>query len=670
MARTSGKKNVVKSVNYLNKDFSDFRDNLIEFAKVYFPNTYNDFNESSPGMMFIEMAAYVGDVLSYYVDSQFRESLLAYAEEKKNIYNIAQSFGYKPKVSTPASVILDVYQQVPSRTINSKVVPDERYTLNVKAGMTVKSGTTNTTFRTLEDCNFKFSSSYDPRWTETIDTSGGDPEWYVLKKKVKAESGTVVTETFSFASAEKYTQIRLGNPDVIEIISVTDTDNNTWHEVDSLARDTVFEDMENSSTTSPMSVIDKTTSPYILKLKKVPHRFTTYIDQTDKTVLRFGAGISDNPDEEIIPNPDMVGSNLPGSPTYLTRTFDPSNFLKTKAFGLAPSNTTLTIKYSYGGSIDDNVSAGDISTITSINYAIAIPPVANGASLVQDAKDSVAVINPNPAIGGSSGETIREVRENALAYFQAQSRAVTREDYIVRAYSLPSKYGNIAKASLVQDDQLSETIGLSELNRPVTTQDVEEGKTIKSLQVRTPNPLALNMYTLGYDSNKKLQPLNQTVKENLKTYLSQYRLVTDAINIKDAYIINIAVNFAIITKVGVNKNDVLLRCVRTVQDFFDIDRWQIGQPIVLSDIAYELSLVDGVASLAPPREDNTTQPIVITNKYQASQGYSGNKYDVTEGGGLKDGILYPALDPSIFEIKYPNTDIQGRVLGDNLGITE
>ena len=424
--------------------------------------------------------------------------------------------------------------------------------------------------------------------------------------------------------------------------------------------------MENSTTTSPMSVMDKVTAPYILKLKKVPHRFTTYIDQVDKTVLRFGAGISDNPDEEIIPNPDMVGSNLPGSPNYLNRTFDPSNFLKTKAFGLAPSNTTLTIKYSHGGSINDNVPAGDISTITSVNYAIAIP--VGGASLVQNAKDSVAATNPNPATGGSSGETIREVRENALAYFQAQSRAVTREDYIVRTYSLPSKYGNIAKASLVQDDQLSETMGLGELDRPVTAQDVEDGKTIRALQVRIPNPLALNMYTLGYDSSKKLEPLNQTVKENLKTYLSQYRLVTDAVNIKDAYIINIAVNFAIITKVGVNKNDVLLRCVRTVQDFFDIDRWQIGQPIVLSDIAYELSLVEGVASLARPREGEDGQSIVITNKDKVSEGYSGNTYDVETSGGLIDGILYPALDPSIFEVKFPNTDIQGRVLGDNLQI--
>ena len=322
MARTSVKKNVVKQVNYLNKDFSDFRDSLIEFAKVYFPNTYNDFNESSPGMMFIEMAAYVGDVLSYYIDSQFRESLLAYAEEKRNVYNVAQSFGYKPKVTAPASAVLDVFQIVPS--LNEK--PDYRYATNVKAGMTINSSTTSTTFRSLEDVNFKFSSSYSPREDTIFEKDGTIPTKHLLKKKVRVESGTIVSETFTFNSAEKYSQIKLSNTNIIEIISVTDSDSNKWYEVDSLARDTIFEDMENNSTNDPTSVINRDTAPYILKLKKTSRRFTTYIDEKDKTILRFGAGISDNPDEEIIPNPDMVGSNLPGSPNFLTKAFDPSNF--------------------------------------------------------------------------------------------------------------------------------------------------------------------------------------------------------------------------------------------------------------------------------------------------------------------------------------------------------
>ena len=654
MARTSTKKNLVKQVNYLNKDFSDFRDNLIEFAKVYFPNTYNDFNEASPGMMFIEMAAYVGDVLSYYIDSQFRESLLAYAEEKRNVYNIAQSFGYKPKTSSPASVVLDVFQTIPA--LNEK--PDERYAVTVKAGTQVISTSTGTTFRTLDDVNFKFSSSYDQRDVTIFESDDNIPTKFLLRKKITAESGNIVTETFSFGSAEKYAQIKLSNPKVIEIVSCTDSDGNTWSEVDSLARDTIFEDIENNATNDPTSVINRETSPYILKLKKTSRRFTRYIDQNDSSVLRFGAGISDNADEEIIPNPSMVGSTLPGSPTFLTTAFDPSNFLKTKSFGLAPSNTTLTIKYAYGGGIDSNVNSNDITSISSISYEI--QDALLSTATVQESKDSVSFINPKPATGGSAGESIREVREHALAYFQAQQRAVTKEDYIIRAYSLPAKYGNIAKVHLVQDDQLNKSTGTDELDRIVTQADVDNKRTIKSLQVRTPNPLAMNMYTLGYDSNKKLSSLNQTVKENLKTYLS------DAVNIKDAYVINIAVNFAILTKSEFAKNDVLLRCVAAIKDFFDIDRWQIGQPIVLSDIAYELSLVDGVASVVPPVNSDTV--IQIENKYKAGQGYSGNFYDIKNS--LIDGVLYPALDPSIFEIKYPNADIKGKVVGDNMGIVE
>jgi len=658
MARTSVKKNVVKQVNYLNKDFSDFRDNLIEFAKVYFPNTYNDFNEASPGMMFIEMAAYVGDVLSYYIDSQFRESLLAYAEEKRNVYNIAQSFGYKPKVTSPASVVLDVFQTIP--TVDGTA--DYRYALNVKAGMTVNASATGTTFRTLEDCNFKFTSSYSPRETTVFEKSGGVTTKFLLKKKVKAESGTVASETFTFASAEKYSQVKLSNTDVIEIISVTDSDGNNWYEVDSLARDTIFEDMENNDSTDPTSVINRDTAPYVLKLKKTSRRFNVYIDANDKTILRFGAGISDNPDEEIIPNPSSVGSSLPGSPSYLTKAFDPSNFLKTKAFGLAPSNTTLTVKYAYGGGISDNANANSITAISSVSFGIQANLLSS--TDVQTAKDSLAVTNPNPATGGSAGQSIREVRESALAYYQAQQRAVTKEDYIVRTYSLPSKYGNIAKAFMVQDDQLNESMGLSNQNSLITADDV--GKSVKSVSVRIPNPLAMNLYTLGYNANKNLAPLNQTVKGNLKTYLSQYRLATDAINIKDAYIINIAVDFAILTKLGFNKNDVLLRCIAAVQDFFNIDRWQIGQPIVLSDIAYELSLIDGVATVVPPKENNPNNlSILIKNKYTLADGYSGNFYDIDSG--MIEGILYPALDPSIFEVKYPNSDIQGKVLGDNLG---
>ena len=663
MARTSNNKNVVKQVNYLNKDFGDFRESLIEYAKVYFPNTYNDFNEASPGMMFIEMAAYVGDVLSYYIDSTFRESLLAYAEEKRNVYAIAQSFGYKPKVTSPALAVLDVFQTVPA--VNNK--PDERYSLNVKAGTTLQAASTGTQFRTIEDCNFKFSSSFDPKEVTVFENNGSTITKFLLKKQVRVESGNITSEKFTFGAAEKYSEIKLGSPDVIEILSCIDSDDNEWYEVPSLATDTIFEDMENNSENDPTSVINRDVAPYILKLKKTARRFTTFINEDDETLIRFGAGVSSNPDEEIIPNPTNVGSSLPGSPSKLTSAFDPSNFLKTEAYGLAPNRTTLTIEYSNGGGIDDNVNSNDINQITNISFDI--QDALLNENTVNDSKNSVTFNNPRPAAGGSGGQTIREVRENALSFYQAQSRAVTKEDYVVRALALPQRYGNIAKVHMVQDDQLNKATGVDELERVVTQSDVDNKRTIKSLQVRTPNPLAMNMYTLGYDNNKNLAPLSQIVKQNLSTYLSQFRIVTDAVNIKDAYIINIAVNFSILTKVGFNKNDVLLRCVATLQDFFNIDRWQVGQPIVMSDIAYDLSLVDGVASVVKPTENNPNDlPIVIENKYKTTEGYSGNFYDINSG--IIDGVLYPALDPSIFEIKYPNTDIQGKVVGDSLGIVE
>ena len=183
---------------------------------------------------------------------------------------------------------------------------------------------------------------------------------------------------------------------------------------------------------------------------------------------------------------------------------------------------------------------------------------------------------------------------------------------------------------------------------------------------RIPNPLALNMYVLGYDSKKKLTNVNQAVKENLQTYLGQYRMVTDAINIKNAFVINIGVQFEIMTRPNFNKNEVLIRAIETVKSFFDIDRWQINQPIIIQELAYELSIVDGVGAIVPPSQDNPKNlQVLITNKFSRSDGYSGNIYDINYA--TKDGIVYPSLDPSIFELKYPNTDIEGRAIGDSTG---
>ena len=639
----TNKKIVKKEVSYLGRDFSSIRQNLIEFAKTYFPNQYNDFNESSPGMMFVEMTSYVGDVLNYYVDNQYKETLLNYAEEKKNVYDIAQSYGYKPKTAVPSSVELEVTQTVPAKSDGSGgYIADLDYAGVLSTGAVVTSET-GVDFTLLDEVNFKVSSSLDPMSVEIVTPSSGNiPTDFILKKNVVAQSGTTVEQTFTFNNAKKFDKVTLGNKGVSEIVSITDSNNNTWYEVPFLAQDTVFQSIENTSLNEPTLSSHQNDTPYMLKLIKSSRRFITRVTADDKTEVRFGAGVSDNPDEVIIPNPDNVGSALGFGVSRLDESFDPSNFMKTKTYGLAPANTTLTIKYRYGGEVEHNVRANSINSAKDVTFTIDSGNLNSG--LVQTAQDSLSFNNVLPATGGASKETLIDIKQNALSMLNTQNRAVTRQDYITRIYSLPQKFGNIAKAYVIQD----EVNQMNEQNDDATP---------------ISNPLALNMYLLGYDSQKKLTTINDAVKNNLKTYLSQYRILTDAINLKSAYVINIGVKFSIITNRGFNKSEVLFNCVQAVKRHFDVSKWQINQPIVLSDIANEISLVDGVASIVPPESGNPDkQLILIENKATISQGYSGNVYDVEKAS--RNGIIYPSLDPSIFEVKYPNQDILGKVVGD------
>jgi|TARA_B100000900_G_scaffold408646_1_gene423259 hypothetical protein len=659
MPYTAPKKSV-KEVRYLNKDFTSFKDNLIEFAKVYFPNTYNDFNEASPGMMFIEMASYVGDVLSYYIDNQFKESLLAFAQEKRTVYNMAQTFGYKPKLASPSLGRVDVFQIVPAIAVGTgadyTVKPDLEYGLKINQGMKLSS-TNGTQFRTTEDVNFRYSSSIDPMKVSVYESTGNVPVTYLLKKSAKIESGETKTEFFTFSNAEKYSRISLAEQNVTEVISCTDDDGNNWYEVGYLAQDSVFADMENDGLNDPDLATFSDSAPYLLRLIKTSRRFTTFIRTDGRTELRFGAGISDSPDEEIVPNPENVGSSLPGSPSKLGEALDPSNFLKTRSYGQAPSNTTLAITYRYGGGVDHNSKANSIREIISMNQSVQNPTTLN-SGLLSTTRASVKVTNPSPTTGGSGAESIFDVKQNTLAYFQAQSRAVTREDYITRVYSMPPRFGNIAKAHIVQDSQIDPA---------ATVDEVQSGNRIF-------NPMAMNFYVLGYNANKSVINVNQAVKENIQTYLTQFRMITDAINIKDAFIINIGVRFNILTRVGYNKEEVLLKAIEKVKEFFNIDKWQIAQPIVLADLAYQISLVDGVSAIVPPEDndvDSSVQdkPVIqIVNKFSSTGGYSGNLYDIKTA--TKNGIVYPSADPSIFELKYPGSDIEGRCVGNSTGTSE
>ena len=642
MAKANKSDLVQKDVSLIGRDFGEIRKNLIDFTKNYFPNTYNDFNESSPGMMFMEMASYVGDVLSFYTDTQLRESLLTTAEEKGNLFNLAAAYGYKPKNVTPASTTLDVFQLVPAKGSGDGVRPDFSYAFTVDKGMAVGSTEFNEVqFNTVSQINFAFSSSFDPTEISVyqIDENTNEPIYYLLKKKVKASSGTPNTITRVFQTPKIYDKIKLEIPNIIKIKSIIDDDNDKWTEVPFLAQDTVFDQVENSEDNSTDLNQYSGETPYLLELKRVPKRFITRFEDSSTLVIQFGAGISSNADEEIIPNPDNVGSALYANIGDLDQGIDPSNFLYTKTYGVAPSNTTLTIEYLIGNGVIDNVPAKDLTNI--LGSVIAVPNEINlDTELVRFVKNSIAVTNPNPATGGRSEEGMDEIRNNAMAWFAAQNRTVTREDYVMRCYALPPQFGSVAKAFISQDYQIE--------NKKMN------GETISS---EIPNPLALNLYTLGYNNQKKLVSLNKATKTNLRNYLSYYRMLTDAVNIKDAHIVNIGIDFEIITMPEYNSNEVLLKCIAALKDYFNIDNWRINEPIQLSKVYVLLDKVDGVQSVVRPDKDGLGG-LQIYNKFNGN--YSPNKYSIKNA--TKKGVIYPPKDPSIFEIKFPNTDIRGQVI--------
>lgn len=642
MAKANKTDLVQKDVSLIGRDFGEIRKNLIDFTKNYFPNTYNDFNESSPGMMFMEMASYVGDVLSFYTDVQLRESLLTTAEQKGNLFNLSAAYGYKPKNITPATTTLDVFQLVPSKGSGDNVKPDFDYAMTVDKGMVVGSTEFNEVqFNTVSQINFAFSSSFDPTTISVyqIDENTNEPVYYLLKKQVKASSGTIETITRTFESPKIYDKIKLTNENIIKIKSITDEDGDVWTEVPFLAQDTVFEQIENNEDNSTDLSQYNDETPHLLELKKVPKRFITRFEDNDELVIQFGAGISSNADEEIIPNPDNVGSALYNQVGDLDQSIDPSNFLYTKTYGVAPSNTTLTIEYLVGNGVTDNVPAKDLTNVNNATLTLANEINLN-PDLVRFIKNSIATTNPEPATGGSSEEDMDSIRNNAMAWFAAQNRTVSREDYIMRCYALPPQFGSVAKAFLSQDYQIE--------NKKA------DGTTISS---EIPNPLALNLYTLGYDNQKKLVPLNKATKTNLKNYISYYRMLTDAVNIKDAHIVNIGIDFEITVLPEYNSNEVLLKCISALKDYFNIDNWRINEPIQLSKVYVLLDNVDGVQSVIRPDKEGIGG-LQIYNKFNGN--YSPNKYSTRNA--TKKGTIYPPKDPSIFELKFPNTDIRGQVI--------
>ena len=659
-----------KSISYIGKDFATLKQNLIEFTKTYFPNTYSDFNESSPGMVFVEQAAAIGDMLSFYQDTQLKESMLSYATERKNVIALAQSLGYKPKITTPAVTTLNIYQLIPATGVGVNNTPDESYYLKIKDGLEVESASdSNIIFRTVDSIDFANPTDRElDVYERDVD---GTPLKYLITKKVKAISATEKTTSIQFDDDSDYPNRTLTDTDIISIVSITEEDGSKWYEVPYLAQESIFVEQANIESNTGELSVSSSVVPYILEVQKVPRRYSIKVNSDNTIDLQFGTGNNSN-DETLLPNTKNIGLGLANSVSRLNQGIDPSNFLKTNTFGIAPTNKTLVVKYLVGGGISSNVNTEDLTRIKRIEFEEDLLAVED-ASIYNEIKNTVAVENIEAAVGGRGAETIEEIRQNALATFGSQNRAVTRQDYVVRALSMPERYGSVAKVYVSPDGEIDNNSPSSILSSPQNIAEfvnvVQSLQTATTQQIQTElvkylnqkktsigevnNPFAINMYVLSYDQNKKLTLLNKAVKQNLKTYLGEYRMVTDAVNIIDGFVINIGVDFEIVVYSNYNKREVLTNCLTELQDYFNIDNWTFNKPINISELELILANVDGVMSVPMVKISNICRS-------DNNENYSPNRYNIDEA--TKGKIVYPSLDPSIFEVKYPNKDIKGRAL--------
>ncbi len=600
-----------RDIKYINRDFSKFREQLVEFAKNYFPDTYNDFSPTSPGMMFIEMASYVGDVLSFYQDTQLQETFLQHAKDPANLYNLAYMMGYRPKTTSVSEVTIEVSQRV--NAVAPNYLPNWDQALVVQPNTRLRATTFGDPKFIINDkIDFSFSSSLNPTEVRIDSIANGYPAEYKLTKRVGAISGELKTYNYDVGNAEKFLTITIEDTNIVGVLDITDNDGNTWYEVPFLGQDTIYEDQTNTAT-------DKNLVPSILRLKKVPRRFVTRLTSQGNLQIQFGAGVntSVSTDEVFLPDPTNVGIGTNQGVSRLDFAYDPSNFLFSKSYGIAPSNVTLTIRYIVGGGVASNVPANTINIVEQVTVSAPDQSKAN----------TLTFNNSTPAVGGRDGDTVEELRQNSLRAYSEQNRAVTLQDYAIRSLSLPPMYGSISKVYVTQDQ--------------ATNANVLGG-------AYDSNPLALSLYVLAYNADKQVVPATASLKQNLKTYLSQYMLLTDAVNIKDAFIVNVSMKYEIITLPNSVSRDVLLACNTALIDHFEIAKWSINQPINISSIYTLLDRVKGVQSV---------EKIYFENKVGGN--YSEYAYDIK--GATRGNIIYPSYDPCIFEIKFPEIDIQGRV---------
>ena len=628
------------NINYTSKDFSTIKADLIEYTKSYFPDTYKDFNETSPGMMLIELSSYVGDVLSYYVDYNYKENILSTATEKRNVRRLAEFLGYKTPNKTPSIVKLKVTAEIDA---NSDGTPDySDVPAQIPNGLQIQSSIdSELLFETTGEVDFSISGSPDtPMISSPNLDANGEASSYTLTRYVQAVSAETKTKSFSITSPTKFLELDLGEDNVIEILNCTDSSDEKWYEVDYLSQERILKETyynDDSDRTTGYNQGDITDTslisiPYTLDYINTNKKFVTKFDvDTNSTKLMFGNGlykynVTGSSNSSIFTTIEQNGLTLNGE-SFSSINANVNDLLGTNNLnmGETPTNTILTVQYRVGGGPNSNAQAGELTTIA-------------------DGTTGITVTNDEPATGGTDGQTVDEIRNNAKAFFASQNRCVTRQDYQARILNLPAKFGNIAKCYVERIDDSG----------------------------------GLFVSTLSYNQNKQLVQTPELVLRNIMTYLNQYRMINDQLDfgftlndtLFSGYNINFGVKFEVNSDRRVNPSDVKIEVINTIKNFFKVERMQFRQSINMNDLQYNILGLDGVIGIKELKLFQNGNDFGISRNmanYQAdgdviSNGESGYGFQYEFDNSLENGIIRPSLTPSVFELRDPDRDIYGKVI--------
>ena len=628
------------NINYTSKDFSTIKANLIEYTKSYFPDTYKDFNETSPGMMLIELSSYVGDVLSYYVDYNYKENILSTATEKRNVRRLAEFLGYKTPNKTPSIVKLKVTAEIDA---NSDGTPDySDVPAQIPNGLQIQSSIdSELLFETTGEVDFSISGSPDtPMISSPNLDANGEASSYTLTRYVQAVSAETKTKSFTITSPTKFLELDLGEDNVIEILNCTDSSDEKWYEVDYLSQERILKETyynDDSDRTTGYNQGDITDTslisiPYTLDYINTNKKFVTKFDvDTNSTKLMFGNGlykynVTGSSNSSIFTTIEQNGLTLNGE-SFSSINANVNDLLGTNNLnmGETPTNTILTVQYRVGGGPNSNAQAGELTTIA-------------------DGTTGITVTNDEPATGGTDGQTVDEIRNNAKAFFASQNRCVTRQDYQARILNLPAKFGNIAKCYVERIDDSG----------------------------------GLFVSTLSYNQNKQLVQTPELVLRNIMTYLNQYRMINDQLDfgftlndtLFSGYNINFGVKFEVNSDRRVNPSDVKIEVINTIKNFFKVERMQFRQSINMNDLQYNILGLEGVIGIKELKLFQNGNDFGISRNmanYQAdgdviSNGESGYGFQYEFDNSLENGIIRPSLTPSVFELRDPDRDIYGKVI--------